>query len=203
MPHSWGVLLFSVLGAFSASAGTISIVGSLAAGDPNDVFIYAVTVAPGGNLTIQGWGYGGGVNAAGAVIPPGGLDGYLSVFSGSGPTATFLASDDDGGCPPGAAAPFCADPRLVLTGLAPGAYTLALSTFGNMSFAENWGAGTLGDGFVGLGSYFDWRTLSDRTPAYALDITTDNGAPVPEPGSASLLALAILAAAFRAAHKSM
>ncbi len=201
MPRPWGVILVTLLGAFSAPASTLSIVGSLAAGDPNEVFVYEVTVGLGGSLTIQSWGYGGGVNAAGTIVPSGGLDGYLSIFSGSGPGAAFLASDDDSGCPPGAATPLCADPRLALTGLAPGAYTIALSTFGNMSYAENWGGGTLGDGFVGLGSYFDWRTLSERTSAYALDITTDGGSQVPEPGSASLMALAALAAAYRAAHR--
>jgi hypothetical protein len=47
---------------------------------------------------------------------------------GSGPAATFLLSNDDGSCPPGTAAPRCADSTIVAT-LAAGTYTLAVTVF--------------------------------------------------------------------------
>ena len=115
----------------------------------------------------------GGVNALGTVIPSGGYDTYFSLFSGIGPTATLLSSNDDGTCPPAALDQACRDSQFIFASLAGGGYTLALSVFDNFSFAENLGTGTLGDGFIGLGSYFNSDTNSFRTPAYALDFTAD------------------------------
>lgn len=176
------VLLVATLFCAVILAGEISITGSLIPDDPNDVFTYPFTLSSDTGLVVQSWGYGGGMNAAGTTIPGGGFDGYLSLFVGTGLTATFLASNDDGGCPPGTPAPSCRDPRLALS-VPAGDYVLAVSTFGNMSFAENYGAGTLGDGFVGLGSYFDWENLSDRTPEFAVDIsiTSSDTLLIPEP----------------------
>lgn len=66
--------------------------------------------------------------------------------------------------------------------------------FGNPSFAENLGSGTLKDGFIGLGDYFDQASGSIRTADYAIDIT--NTSPVPEPSPLALLAPAVLLALF-------
>jgi hypothetical protein len=99
------------------------------------------------------------------VIGAGGFDPYVSLFSGSGAGATFLASNDDGSCPPGTLGDgLCGDSTLVTGVLPAGTYTLAVSAFLNMSFAENLGSGTLGDGFIGLGSY------GTRSYLYAVDI---------------------------------
>ena len=90
-------------------AADISLTGALDPANPQDVYLYTFTLAAPATLTIQSWGYGGtaaapgGTNLAGAVIPPGGFDPYVSVFRGIGPTATFLVSNDDGACPPGSA----------------------------------------------------------------------------------------------------
>jgi len=54
----------------------------------------------------------------------------------------------------------------------------------NLSFAENYGAGTLGDGFTGLG---DPSALGNA--AYEFTATT----PVPEPASAWLASLGLAA----------
>ncbi len=123
-------------------------------------------------MTIQSWGYGGsagapgGTNAAGTAIAGGGFDPYVSLFSGTGSTATFVASNDDGVCPPGTIADaLCGDSTLVTGVLPAGSYTLAISAFLNMSLAENLGSGTLGDGFVGLGSF------GTRSAANAVDIS--------------------------------
>jgi len=182
-------LLFAIIG-FQAYADTVSYVGSLDPSDPNSVALFSVTLAAPSGLNIQTWGYGGGINAAGDAIAAGGFDPYVSLFAGSGDSATFLASNDDGLCPPGNGSVACHDSTLTLDNLAAGSYTVALTVFGNSSFAENFGAGSLGDGFIGLADYFDAASGITRTADYAIDITTN--APVPEPATLLLLAPALL-----------
>jgi len=176
---------FALLPLFAVAlqASTISLTGNLNPDDANDVFLYQFTTTTTSDLSFQSWGYDGGTNAAGHVIPAGGFDPYLTVFLGSGPTATFLQSNDDGCFT-------CADPALTLLGQPGGTYTVALTAFDNFSFAENSGGFyTLGDGFIGLGNYYDVRTDTVRSNAFALDITSSAGfAPAPEPGTVSLLA---------------
>lgn len=175
-----------------AQASSQSFTGSLAAADPNDVKLIQFTLASAATFTAQTWSFGGsgnapgGTNAAGAVIAAGGFDTYLSLFSGFGPGALFLASNDDGLCPPGTPSPTCADSTLHLVSLAAGDYTLALSTFGNFSFAENLGVGTLGDGFIGFGDF------DGRSALFAVDINTAFATALPEPTTLTLLALGIV-----------
>jgi uncharacterized repeat protein (TIGR01451 family) len=158
-----------------------SFTGSLNPSDPNDVFLLTFTLSAPTSLNVQSWGYGGssgapgGKNAAGTVIAPGGFDPYISLFSGAGLTATFLASNDDGLCPPGTATGVsCLDSTLHINSLPVGTYTLALSVFENFSFAENLGTGSLGDLFIGLGNYYDAISNTVRTPNYAFDISGSN-----------------------------
>lgn len=157
-----------------AYAASASLVGQLDPNNEQDVLVHPFTLTAPGVVTIQSWGYGGssgapgGVNAQGSAIAAGGFDPYVSLFSGTGPSATFVASNDDGTCPPGTVADaLCGDSTLVTAVLPAGSYTLAVSAFLNMSFAENLGSGTLGDGFIGLGSF------GTRTNAYAVDISGD------------------------------
>lgn len=202
--------LFGLLSALvlpDLSAATVSLVGSLNPNDPNDVLLVGVTLSKATDLSLQSYGYGGtsaapgGVNAAGDVIPADGFDPYLSIFLGEGSAATFLASNDDGPCPPAAFAPACRDPGMKISSLAAGSYTLALSVFGNFSFAENFGTGTLGDGFIGLGDYYNADSDSVRTPNYAMDITgkgikidsvSQSDPALPEPATPLLAAVAAL-----------
>ena len=198
MAHGHSLLahlgLIAMAAAFApmpVQAATQSFTGSLAPADPNDVKLIEFTLASAATFTAQTWSFGGsgnapgGTNAAGAVITAGGFDPYLSLFSGFGPGALFLASNDDGLCPPGTASPTCADSTLHVVLLAAGNYTLALSTFSNLSFAENLGVGTLGDGFVGFG-HFDGRSA-----LYALDIDAALATAIPEPAPFALLALGV------------
>jgi hypothetical protein len=183
----------------SVLAGTVSHVGSLNPTDPTDVAFIPFTLATSSIVNMQSYGYGGsanapgGTNAAGAVISPGGFDTYFSLFQGSGPSATFLLSDDDGLCPPGTAVGLaCADSTIATT-LGAGSYMLAVSVFENMSYAENWGLGTLADGFTGIADYYNASSGTERTSDWAVDITEDPStpeSPVPEPGSLILLGLA-------------
>jgi hypothetical protein len=192
----WTAIIVSVflLASGPARAATISITGSL--DNPNAVFLYEFELAAASDLLVESFGYGGGTNGEGAVIPAGGFDAYVSLFRGWGDGATFLASSDDEDYGSG-----LLDPWLAIPGLSAGNYTLGVTVAPNMSFAENYGDGTLGDGFIalwvtedGLGGYrnFTWDELG-RTADFALDITwTDEPAPVPEPATILLTALGLL-----------
>jgi len=191
--------LLAAVAALSLSAGTTSYGGSFDPMDANALFVWEFTTA-GGMFNAQSYGFGGSANApggtnfAGQMIPVGGFDTYLSLFTGHGATATFLASNDDGLCPPGFAAPTCGDSTLDIL-LGPGNYTLVLSVFSNFSLAENLGMGNLGDGFIGLGNYFSTATGETQTPEWAIDITFDPVTnPVPKPGTLASAALAAAAA---------
>jgi hypothetical protein len=173
------------LGAIPGNAGAIvSLTGSLNPNDSGDVFVFEFTASNGTSLLVQSYGYGGssaapgGTNAAGQVIGSGGFDTYLSLFAGTGPSATFLASNDDGICPPAATdGGNCYDSRLFASSLH-GDYTLVLSVSGNSSFAENQPAlYTLGDGFIGLQQpdYYDPGTFTFRTSNWALDLNPGEG----------------------------
>jgi hypothetical protein len=177
-----------------ASAGPItSVQGFLA--DPNNqnqvVFNYDPFV-DGSILNIQSWGYGGssgapgGVNLSGNVISAGGFDPIATLFFGTGATATFVAANDDGLCPPGSLAPNCYDPSLNLTGLSAGSYTLVITAFSNFAVADQTGE-TLGLGFSGGGS-FDGRTAN-----FAVDVQATDPTAVPEPTTFVLLSSGLLA----------
>jgi len=158
----------------ATSAASISLQGALplSAGAANVTAAYTFAVSAASMVTIQSYGHGGsagtpgGMNLAGTVVPAGGFDPYVSLFTGGGATATFLASNDDGVCPPGMlSGGLCRDSSLTLS-LNAGTYSLVVAAFNNMSLAENLGAGTLGDGFTGLGNYDPLRTNN-----FAIDIS--------------------------------
>jgi hypothetical protein len=205
----WGLLIGFASPVF---ANNISLTGLLSPTDPNDVLLISFSLSSAQTVNLQSYGFGGsaqapgGTNDAGAVISSGGFDSYFSLFSGAGPGATFLQSNDDGDCPPGDGTFGCSDSTI--NGLlAAGTYTLAVSAFENFSFAENLGGGTLGDGFIGLGNY------GFNTSDYAVDITvgpdsaaltllnvqrlSDTPSSVPEPSCLVLLSTAIVALKIR------
>jgi hypothetical protein len=59
----------------------ISCTGIL--GTPEDFFEEEFVVTGGTDIDIQTLGFGGGTNAAGNSIPPGGFDSLIALFSGS------------------------------------------------------------------------------------------------------------------------
>jgi hypothetical protein len=201
-----------------ASADSLSFTGSLDPTNPNDVFLATFSIASTSDVVIQSYGYGGsagapgGTNAAGAVIAPGGFDTYISLFSGTGPTATFFDSNDDGGCGPASPDPVCEDSRLEESTLGAGDYTVALTLPNNYSIAENYGFGDLGDGFINLqGDYYDYASGEVRTSNFAFDISSDTllgsttpppSAASPEPPSLALLASGLLFGAAILGRKS-
>lgn len=133
----------------------------------NNVALHTFSVAAPGNFNFDSNGFDAG-----------GIDPYFTLFSGTGPTATFLASNYDQAFSTGG-------DFLINLALAAGDYTIALGTFANMSFAENDPDAdpSLGDGFTFLGG-------PGFLGNYYYELTVDLGEPpppVPEPGSLMLL----------------
>jgi hypothetical protein len=131
-------------------------------------------------MSAISFSYGGGTNGNGAVIARNGFEPYLSLFNASG---AFLASTFSGTtCPAGANTNTdtgqCFDVLLDGGVLAAGHYSIVISAFENLSFAENAGFGTLADGFTGLGNLAPGEDLH-----YAFDVilTPTNTGAVPEP----------------------
>ena len=152
------------------------------------------TVATSSSVQAITFSYGGGTNGNGMAIGAGGFEPYLSLFEASG---NFLASTFFGTtCPPGAntnpVSGQCYDVLLDAGVLAPGNYAITISAFENLSFAENTGAGTLADGFTGLGNLAPGE---DMHFAFDVDLTPATATAVPEPASSALLAGACLSLA--------
>lgn len=137
----------------------------------NNVALYTFDVTVAGTVDIVSSGFGAG-----------GVDPYFTLFDGSGNTATFHDSNYAQAISTGG--------DFTWTGtLGTGSYEIALGSFENMSFAENLGSGTLGDGFIFLG---DPNSLGNGS--YSLTLTT----PVPEPEGSWLMGVGLAVIATRA-----
>lgn len=207
----------------STFADSTSYTGTLANSTDTVLLVFNVPGSASENVTIQTWGFGGGVNAAGQTIAAGGFDPFFGVFSGIGGTATIVTDglgDPFGtsdalsnfgafaGCPPAGTVNIggsvCGDVTMQLS-LLPGTYTLLLSDglyIPNAVFDN----GTLGEGFSDFtgGGLQTCNTDSsvaitcaNDTANWAFDLTT-SGSTVPtrEPGSLFLLAGGLCAVEF-------
>lgn len=192
--------LLSVACLLSATAwGDISDTGTLAT--PQSVFQQVFDLTASGAVTFQTWGFGGGQNAAGNTISPGGFDPLIALFAGSGPAATIvtdgsgnpLADADNllnspwspvGNCPPagmvtigtGTGSAVCGDDYMQATNLAAGVYTLVLSTADYIPNAVNPGApnySTIGDGFTDLSGPATGFGSGASTPYQTCNFTSD------------------------------
>jgi hypothetical protein len=172
---------------YAASAATISFTGSFTADDNIQLFNFSIS-SP-GTVTIQSWGFAGGTNGAGQVIPAGGFATDLSLFDASG----NLITSDFGGTAPGCAprnidpiTTFCLD-AYINTFLADGQYIVALTEDNNLPFGP-----TLADGFLqqGQGNFtgpavgqqdgsFLLITGDQRTNQWAVDIGSVDSAQIP------------------------
>ena len=206
-------LVFAFLGAGQARAG--SFTGTLASS--TGVFETTVTLTSPATIGLQTWGFGGGTNAAGEVISPGGTDPFLAIFSGTGNSATILTDGlgnpygtslvllnygDFQGCPPAGApviggSPQCGDITMTLALLAAGTYTVILSD-GEYIANAVFDNGTLGEGFTDFtGGQFCNVDINgvgcpNTSGAYAFDITGLPAAPVPEPAPVALFGSLLL-----------
>jgi hypothetical protein len=78
----------------TASATVFSETGTLPGASGYYVTLTLTLLHP-GVVDIQTYGFGGGTNAASTVISPGGFDPFVGVFSGTGPSATFIDGTSD------------------------------------------------------------------------------------------------------------
>lgn len=140
----------------------------------NNVALYSFNVPVSGIVSLDSNGFA-----------QGGADPYFTLFAGNSNAATVAGSNYDqaflstGG-----------DFHLAYA-LAAGDYQVAMGVFANMSLAENYGSGTLGDGFIGLGV-----PDSLHNYYYELNITLSNQPPkpTPEPGTLLLFSSILLCA---------
>lgn len=100
----------------------------------NNIALYSLSVPLGGIVTFNSYGY-----------TLGGADPYFTLFAGGDGTSTFLGSNYDQAFSTGG------DFGLSFN-LASGSYMIALGVFANMSLAENYGYGSLADGFTFMGN---------------------------------------------------
>src|SRR5579872_2986933 len=148
-----------------ARADSFSFTGTLAT--PESVQSYALNLSTSENVTLQTYGFGGGTNAAGTLIAPGGTDPSVAIFSGVGRGATILTDGSSNpfgtsldvtnygsfsGCPLANAPTIggsaqCGDVAMTLNSLAAGFYTVVLSD-GEYQASAIFDNGTLGEGFV-------------------------------------------------------
>ena len=195
-------------------AGYVSYTGTLSSS--TDVFETTVTLNSPATIELQTWGFGGGTNAAGQVIPAGGTDPFLAIFSGTGDSATILTDGlgnpygtslvlsnygDFQGCPPAGApviggSPQCGDITMTLASLAAGTYTVILSD-GEYIANAVYDNGTLGEGFSDFtGGQFCNIDINGvgctNSGGYAFDITGLPAASVPEPAPVALFGSLLL-----------
>ena len=206
-------------------ADSVSYTGTLSSS--TDVVQKTFTLSAPATIGLQTWGFGGGTNAAGTVILPGGTDPFLAIFFGTGASATIL-TDGIGnpfgtsldlsnygnpnflGCPPAGApviggSPQCGDVTMTLPSLSAGTYTVVLSD-GEYQANAVFDNGTLGEGFSDFTGGMFCNVLINGVAcpdplggAYAFDITGLPGtAPVPEPDHVVLTVTALLGSALLA-----
>jgi hypothetical protein len=191
-------LLCLLTAAASAQTGTLSYTGALAT--PQSVFSTTFSLSAAAPVAFRTWGFGGGTNAIGQNIPPGGFDPLLTVFSGTEATATLymdssgnpLAGADDLlnsdfadviACPPASTVNMggdnaCGDVALSLY-LPAGTYTLVVTDAGYLPGAI-FAGGLLAQPFVDLtGGSAEFQTCDGvsgvcftRYGNFAVDIVT-------------------------------
>ncbi len=197
-------------------ADFVSYVGTLTSS--TDVVEETFTLSSPATIGLQTWGFGGGTNAAGTVILPGGTDPFLAIFSSSGAILTdgfsnpFGTSLDLGnyggfiGCGPAKTVSdfgdtTCGDIKMTLSDLPADTYTVVLSDGQNIANAV-FDNGTLSEGFTDFtgGGFCNAVDTNTGTPcpntsgAYAFDITGLPGAasPVPEPSPVAAVGTTLL-----------
>jgi len=198
------VVLALVLSAARAPAANFSFTGAFNRDD--NVQQIGFTLSSAGNVTLRTFGYGGGTNSAGAIIPGGGFDTLLSLYNAT--TGALIGFNDDGASPPLVTNPvtgFVGD-SLLTSSLAAGSYLVALTEYDNVP------NGNLSSGFFesGKGNFTPGLTgcpapafcafslnppgYSLRTGNWALDIlgvTSIGVSQTPEPPTVLLLGVGL------------
>lgn len=206
-------LAFVILLVFASlpvcTAETISLTGMLL--NPEDTVSIDLTLGTPGTLTLQTYGFGGGTNADGSTISPGGFDPFVGLFSDTARGALFVGGTSDilsnysSGCPPagtvttGAVPNQCGDVSLIFGAVTAGSYTLLLTDGEYLPTAVfESSPALLSDGFTDLSAgvfqtCYDAANCNTDTANWALDISAPAGTFSPEPSSLALAGLGLAA----------
>lgn len=196
--------LCGLLGTAAAQAGTVSYRGQFTADD--DLFVTQFVLPGAALFSAATLGYGGGTDADGHAVAPGGFAPVLALFM-DGFGLVQLARGSSQSCGPGAGqadplSGFCWDAGFSLQ-LGAGSYSLALSQDGNEPLGLELADGYTQTGqpdYTGLaylgqpGARFIQVDGTQRSGFWALDLTT-TATEVPEPGSWQLALLGAAAIA--------
>jgi len=177
-----------------ASAAPVTISGNFAQDD--QVAFIPITLTAANVLSVTSIGYAGGVDVNGVIVPRGGFDTMLFLYSTVG---TLLAQSDDGlGVPTDPITHLAADAAFSIL-LGAGSYTLALTEY------DNFALGNLSAGFARAGNgnftpglsgtcsataFCDWSGDA-RTSHWAINVSGASQMAVPEPTTLLLAASAI------------
>jgi len=135
-----GLWLGTALVSPPAQGANMALNGTINTDDAVQLFTF--TVATTGAVDLRSYGYAGGTTSTGTVVPRGGFDTILTLFSASG---GLLTENDDGtGVATDPTAGLARDARITAN-LAAGSYLLALTQY------DNFARGNLADGFVEAG----------------------------------------------------
>jgi hypothetical protein len=166
------VLILAALGVSALQAqNNFSFEGTFLTDDQVQLIDFTLTSAE--TVTFQTWGYGGGTNAAGTVIPPGGFESLLTWFEPDGSYINNSASCGAGHSYQDA----CLDAYGQIP-LTTGTYTLALTQSGNFANCAAGFPGDLSCGFSqqGNGNYTPGTTGDPGCTAFCGTFgTQENG----------------------------
>lgn len=173
-----------------ANATSLSFTGNFDNDETRFYTTFDVTSAS--TVDLISWGYAGGTNAAGDVIPDGGFDSQLFIFDSSG---ALLESDDDDSLVVSASSGLSWD-ALISIFLAVDSYTVVLTQFNSDYVSGDLFTGTWTSS--GVTGFVDTEG-NQRTSAYAFDISGDfitnvvgtDTNQVPEPTTIALLGLGL------------
>jgi hypothetical protein len=204
---SW--LLVTALLALAAAPAradsTQSYVGTL--GSPYDAYEVLLTLTATSNVTLQTYGFGGGTNAQGTLIAPGGTDPFIGLFANLGLSPTFIdgtsldLTNYTPGCPAANSVSnfgdtTCGDVLLSFSDLAAGTYTIVfsdgqfipLAALGASTTFDNSFFNFTGGVFCNLQDVDTGTACPNTSGAFAFDVTESTPSmPAPEPATLLLL----------------
>jgi hypothetical protein len=187
-----GAMLLCLV-SWQASGATFSTTGTFALDD--DLFSIPFALTSQHDVTLRTFGYAGGTNGVGQLIPAGGFDPIVSIFDSLG---HLVGISDDGIGVPVDPTSGAAHDSLVSLLLDAGQYLAVLSQFDNFpngdladGFSES-GQGHFTAGF-GCGSPgFCDAEMTSRTANFALDLIGVDAVPEPAALALALTGLALM-----------
>jgi hypothetical protein len=138
--------------------------------DPNAIVSYLFTLDSNSTVTFQSYSWGGGTNAAGAAIAPGGFDPLLTLFDDT--TGGYIIDQPD------TFGTSNLDFQLVQD-LAAGNYRAVISAAGNFANAVD-PSGNFSDGFSRSAAVADFVNVTSEY-AFNIKVTKKPATTVPEP----------------------